>query len=95
MTDSPKIAVHNGVKLADVIVDTSFYEVFKHWNVSGGIILENNLTTEMNQITTKLESHLDSVQRSSSISRPDLAAFHGTKTKHAGGIINHSATIRE
>lgn len=95
-TDTPQIAVSNGLKLAEVTAETPLDEVFRHWKESGGIILKNILTTsEANQITKELESRLDSVQRGSLIPHPDLAAFHGTKTKRAGDIINHSATFRQ
>lgn len=61
-TDTPQVAIPNGLKLAEVTVDTPLDEVFKHWKESGGVILKNILTTsEANQITKELESRLDSV----------------------------------
>ncbi|EAS30225.3 toxin biosynthesis protein [Coccidioides immitis RS] len=95
-TDIPQVAVPNGLKLAEVTMDTPLDEVFKHWKESGAVILKNILTpAEASQITTELESRLDSIQRSSLVPHPDLSAFHGPKTKRAGDLINHSATFRE
>lgn len=40
-------------------------------------------------------SHASTHQQGSQVPHPDLEAFHGTKTKHAGDLINNSATFRE
>lgn len=95
-TDTPQTAIPNGLKLAEVTSDTPLDEVFEHWKESGGVILKNMLTeAQANQITHELEARLDSVQRGSRVPHPDLAAFHGKKTKRAGDIINHSPTFRQ
>lgn len=79
-TDVPQVAVPIGLKLAEVTADTPLDEVFKHWKESGGVILKNILTpAEAHQITTELESRIDSVQRGSRVPHEDLAAFHGAK----------------
>ena len=60
------------------------------------VIIKKILTpAEANQVTTELESRLDTVQRGTLVPHPDLAAIHGTKTKRAGYLINYSATFRE
>lgn len=95
-TDIPQTAVPNGLKLAEVTVDTPLDEIFKHWKESGAVILKNMLTqAEANQINTELEPLLNSVQRGSLVPHKDLQIFHGTKTRRAGDLINHSATFRE
>ncbi|QVM13749.1 hypothetical protein D8B26_008380 [Coccidioides posadasii str. Silveira] len=39
-TDIPQVAVPNGLKLAEVTMDTPLDEVFKHWKESGAVILK-------------------------------------------------------
>lgn len=94
-TDVPQTAVPNGLKLAQVTVDTPLDEIFRHWDESGAVILKNILTKEeANTINNELESVLTTVQRGSLVPHADLQTFHGPKTRRAGDLINHSATFR-
>ncbi|RMZ82890.1 hypothetical protein DV737_g1951, partial [Chaetothyriales sp. CBS 132003] len=94
-TDIPQTAQPNGLKFAEVTVDTSLDEVFAHWHESGAVILKNILTKEeATQINAELEPLLDTVPRGSLVPHKDLQIFHGAKTRRAGDLINHSPTFR-
>ncbi|KAL8376834.1 hypothetical protein RB595_007792 [Gaeumannomyces hyphopodioides] len=95
-TDVPQTAQSNGLpKLAEVTVDTPLDDVFAAWHESGAVIIKGMLTrSEAAQINAELEPLLRTVQRGSLVPHKDLQIFHGTRTRRAGDLINHSPTFR-
>jgi ectoine hydroxylase-related dioxygenase (phytanoyl-CoA dioxygenase family) len=91
----PATAQPNGNTLPQVTVDTPLEEIFAHWHRSGAIVVKNILSKDdAAKINAELEPLLDTVQRGSLVPHKDLQIFHGSKTRRAGDLINHSPTFR-
>jgi hypothetical protein len=94
-TDVLQTAQPNGDTLPQVTVDTPLDDIFAHWHISGAVIIKNMLTKEeAEKINAELEPILETVPRGSLVPHKDLQIFHGSKTRRAGDLINHSPTFR-
>ncbi|KAF5239314.1 hypothetical protein FANTH_10017 [Fusarium anthophilum] len=96
-TDTPQTAVSNGrTKLQEVTPQDPLDEVFEKWNQDGAVIIKGLLSpSQVTEFLSEIEDVIANTRRGAIIDHPLLQAFHGPRTKRAGGLANHSKVFRE